>query len=228
MRKAGGTTARRVLAKISEIHGIEFCAREGQPLDQDDLDEETFVVMNIRHPFDRTCSLFNDQGLWRGHDQHERTRVFDEWLTGEHCLPSAPPLWLLPRNLCVRTLANCRQTKAESYRDSNKEMTQADYHAALVNLRHIHLVWICDWLKFKPYCEYLSSRLLGPGKGLIHFPHYNQTVWRHSFDIRLELQPHQIEAVRQANRWDMELYQYACCQAAQAAGIEWPTGGNHY
>jgi len=98
MRKAGGTTARRVLAKISEIHGIEFCAREGQPLDQDDLDEETFVVMNIRHPFDRTCSLFNDQGLWRGHDQHERTRVFDEWLTGEHCLPSAPPLWFLPRN----------------------------------------------------------------------------------------------------------------------------------
>jgi len=217
MRKAGGTTTRRVLEKVSDIHGIAFFAREGHPLCQDDLDEETFVVMNIRHPFDRTCSLFNASGLWRRLDKYERSRAFDEWLAGEHSIPTAPPLWLLPRNLYVRSVSNCSP-------DNKREMTQEDYHAALVNLRHIDLLWICDWLKFKPYGEYLSSRLLGPGKGLINFPHDNQTVWRHGFDIRQELQPQQIEAVRQANRWDMELYQYACCQATQAGSMEWPGG----
>jgi hypothetical protein len=222
MRKAGGTTARRVLTKIAQIHGVEFQVREGYALSQDDLDEETLVIINLRHPFARTCSLFNDQGVWRGHDMQERERVFDAWLAGNHSHRGAPPLWFLPRNLYVRSMSNCRQTLAESFQDSYREMTHQDYQAALANLRHIDLVWICDWLKFKPYCAYLSSRLLGPGKGLINFPHYNQTASRHNFDIRQELQPQQIEAVRQANRWDTEFYQYACWQEAQAAAIQWP------
>ena len=53
MRKAGGTTARRILERICDHHGISFVASEGWPMSHVTIDDDTFLVANFRNPLER-------------------------------------------------------------------------------------------------------------------------------------------------------------------------------
>jgi hypothetical protein len=226
MRKAGGSTARAVLAPLCRSLGVEFKALEGSPLHHDHLDDDTFLVTNFRHPVERICSLYNNHGLMQEKQAKGNFTPFDDWL--DQKLDSVQPvvkqpLWIQSSDYHVRILCdlpgNWRSREQIRYR----ELTQNDYHNAILSLQRVNLFLMTEWLQNEKYRNYLSSRLLGEGRGKVEFGHNNQTSRKHNFDIRRTLTQKQKQKIVAMNRWDLELYRYVCWREAGAVGMKLST-----
>ena len=123
MRKAGGTTVRAVLRQICQRKNIAFEAGEGRPLEHfGAMDEDTFLVMNFRHPVERICTHYNAEGR-RSPPQAERTegakalehtKDFAKWFERKHPVAAADKarLWLETKNYYVKTLSVCNRQGA--------------------------------------------------------------------------------------------------------------------
>ncbi len=232
MRKAGGTTARRVLKPLCKSLGIEFHAIEGRPLNHFKLDDDIFVVSNFRHPVERICSLYNTDGLWMEKQANFDFTPFDDWLNHKLDLakPRAWPLWVNTSEYYVRSLCDPSGKRRPLNDLCYRMLTQNDYHDAIVSLQHVNLVLMTEWLNNRKYRHYLSSRLLGAGGGNVRFGHNNKTILRHNFDIRRTLTQRQRRNIEKINRWDLEFYRFLCWREASAAGLKLtprPAKGTH-
>jgi hypothetical protein len=233
MRKAGGQTARRLLKNVCSRRRKTFKAVEGWPLDPFEIDDETFLVVNIRHPVDRICSLYNAEGRWRKLPRNWTTEnmtaesavPFDDWLLEKEPIqgPNAPPLWRATSNFYVKTLCGAGAKKRSRMELRQDAVTGSEYLRAVQFLQRVDLFLVCEWWRDDAFRRYVSTRLLGSGAGMIDIPHRNRTTQRQSlFDIRGHLTPAQRRGIEDANRWDLELYRYVCWQASKQAGMVLP------
>lgn len=88
MRKAAGSTLRRVLGSLCSTRGLELEVGEGGPFDAARLVEpDTYFVTTIRDPVERTCSLYNFEGRWRQRDAR-RARIARPDVSSH---PATPP-----------------------------------------------------------------------------------------------------------------------------------------
>jgi hypothetical protein len=228
MRKAGGSTARRLLKKYCSEHGIKFSAGEGMPLSHYRIEPDTFLVINLREPVQRVCSLYNAEGRWpfpatswtADNMTPERAIPFEDWFRQREPIQSglAPPLWRVPQNYYVKSLSGTGQEEP-----GGETVDASDYRHALRQLQRFDLVLICEWLHLNDFRRYVAERLSAPGSKKIAVEHLNKTgQFQDVFDIRGHMTSHEWEMVAGGNRWDRELYRFACWQTARQAGIEPP------
>jgi hypothetical protein len=212
MRKAGGTTARHVLKRICDVYNLPFSASEGWPMSHGAIDDDTFVVINMRSPLERIFSLYNAEGRWRRQSGERATVDFSDWVNGrEQCRKKISiPLWNYVSNHYVRSLCDNSQSDKRSADDiRTREISNEDYKKAVVGLMRVDMVMICEWLNDDFHRRYLSARLLGRDDGLISLPHNNQTARKHNYDVRRELNDQDRERILAANLMDLELYRFA-------------------
>ncbi len=212
LRKAGGTTMRRTLERICDLHGLRFSASEGWPMLSRDFDSKTFVVANFRDPLERIYSLYNNEGPWRGRVGGHKAVPFSVWLA-DLAIPGnskLPPLWHCVSNYYVRSFSDFAAPDRRSRRNvRDRVLTSKDYQKAVTGVMRVDLVVICEWLDQDLHRQYLSSHLLSPGDGLMSFPRKNMTALKHKFDIRNDVGSKQNTDLLTDNLMDLELYRLA-------------------
>jgi hypothetical protein len=229
MRKAGGSTVRAAVKNLCQQMNIEFKGREGWAVDYFDWDKKSFKLLNLRHPFERFCSLYNAEGRWQfpasnwsaEHMIDENVIPFDDWFAQKVPIQSssAPPLWRVPENFYVKTLCRTGSDEASQRRIRDQNINEVHYRSAILTLMQFDLVVICEGLRRADYVQFLSDRMLGSGK--VEFEHKNATKKHQDlFDIRQHLTPAQKNKVMEANRWDLELYRFACHMVLEQTGID--------
>ena len=217
MRKAGGTSLRKFIKQVCISHKIPFHATEGKPLNYGALEDDTFLVTNFRNPLERIFSLYNAEGVYpiQANGKHV---PLDLWLDQETAIQTRilAPLWRHNSNFHVRTLSDSG-SEHRSYENLRKrEIKQSDYRSAVLNLQRIDLPVILEWLDNPSYLRHLTNRLLGPDSSSLKVPTLNRTAARQSFDIRPSITPAQNNYLLESNRWDIELYRFACWIAGNA------------
>lgn len=234
MRKAGGTTVRAVLNRVCTRLKIAFDHGEGVPLEScGAMDENTFLVVNFRHPVDRICSQYNYEGrrFLAGSGSSEPPGAWDSlvhfgnWFEQRDAVtgPEARPLWTVTKNYYVKSLCGFREEGASTRNFANLNVAAEEYRRAIAAMQRIDLVWICEWQKHENFVRYLEKRLLDSASGRLNVPHLNETSkLRGPFDIRRHLTEVQIQYMADVNRWDLELYRFACWRARLEAAIDRP------
>ncbi len=218
MRKAGGTSCRRVLKKICQYHGIALRVEEGMPVDLETLPHDVFVVANFRHPVERVFSLFLSEGRFYGLDADEPPLTLEAWLAGtrprQH--EDAPPLWREPYDYYVRTLQG-------DYRRGgavNSAASERNYNDALRRMRRLNTILITEWLDNPKYLRFLNAEFCMDETHHLEFPTLNRAARRLRPDPSvLPLTPEYRQQLLAANRRDTELYRHACARVADQAGL---------
>lgn len=75
MRKAGGTTFRRYLNKVSKRYNITLDVREGSNTVENPIDDQTLYVTNLREPVARSLSHYKYDQRWSCRDLITKTFI---------------------------------------------------------------------------------------------------------------------------------------------------------
>jgi hypothetical protein len=116
MRKAGGSTLRAYLKKVSKSFDLEFVAKEGFAFESPTTRNDTLYVTHLRDPIQRTLSHYRYEGRWPCAVLKNKTATkknsvdLSEWLESDHfyeslCRHRARPLWKCSWNCFTRWLA---------------------------------------------------------------------------------------------------------------------------
>lgn len=110
LRKAGGTSLRRLLQTHCRRTGIEFEALEGRSTDRDELARahaSSSLVTCLRDPIERIKSSYRFEGRWKQAADVRSPQdavSFRDWIDRTLATEPSPRLWTCVDNYYVKSL----------------------------------------------------------------------------------------------------------------------------
>jgi hypothetical protein len=206
MRKAGGTSLRRLLANHCLTVPRELEVIEGWSLNGENHEaflKSYFSIICLRNPIDRIKSSYKYEGRWKQQAEirdHQTAKPFKQWVSEVSALNPRSYLWECVENYYIKALIGYPKL-------GSKTIGETELKIAMEVLNSFNMVLICEKLSSDETSTLLKSELdvTLPISNIV-FPTKAPSPKESDHEI---FNPDTIKHLSEANELDFRLYEYA-------------------